>query len=183
MSKATCSTTASPSPPTRTDVAGGLQAEGAYHLNDAHTVRGGIIVEVDRSTSNTTSDVIPLDPITGLQTTDIPTPIVERSAQTAETYSAYLQDEWTVAKGLTLNYGLRFDQFDGYRDENQLSPRINLVWIPIQGTTVHAGYSRYFSPPPFELVGGETVSRFENTTAAPPSTADTTPYAERGQLL
>ena len=163
----------------KTDVAGGLQAEGAYHLNDAHTIRGGIIIEVDRSTSNTTSDVIPLDPITGLQTTDVPTPIVENSAQTAETYSAYLQDEWTVVKGLTLNYGLRFDQFDGYRDENQLSPRVNLVWIPIQGTTVHAGYSRYFSPPPFELVGGETVSKFQNTTAAPLSTADTTPYSER----
>jgi len=163
----------------KSDVAAGLQAEGAYHLNDAHTIRGGIIVEVDRSTSKTTSEVIPLDPITGLQTTDVPTPIVEDSANDAETYSAYLQDEWTVVKGLTLNYGLRFDQFDGFRDENQLSPRVNLVWIPIQGTTVHAGYSRYFSPPPFELVGGETVSKFQNTTAAPLSTADTTPYSER----
>ena len=163
----------------KTDVAAGLQAEGAYHLNDAHIVRAGLVIEVDRSTSQTTSDVIPLDPITGLQTTTTPTAIVDNSGQTAETYSAYLQDEWTVVKGLTLNYGLRFDQFDGFRNENQLSPRVNLVWIPIQGTTVHAGYSRYFSPPPFELVGGETVSKFQNTTAAPLSTADTTPYSER----
>ncbi len=163
----------------KTDVAGGLQAESAYHLNDAHTIRGGVIIEVDRSTSDTTSDVIPLDPITGLQTTQTPTAIAEKSASTAETYSAYLQDEWTLAKGLTLNYGLRFDQFDGFRNENQLSPRVNLVWIPVDGTTLHAGYSRYFSPPPFELVGGETVSKFANTTAAAPVSTDTTPYSER----
>ena len=163
----------------KTDVAGGLQAEGAYTLNDAHTIRGGVIVEVDRSTSNTTSDVIPLSPVTGLQTSQTPEAIVDNSTSTAETYSAYLQDEWTLFKGLTLNYGLRFDQYDGFRDENQLSPRVNLVWIPIDGTTLHAGYSRYFSPPPFELVGGETVSKFANTTAAASVTTDTTPYSER----
>jgi outer membrane receptor for ferrienterochelin and colicins len=156
----------------KTDVAGGLQAEGVYTLNDAHTLRGGVIVEVDRSTSQTTSEVIPISPVTHLQTSETPTVIAENAANTAQTYSAYHQ-------GLTLNYGLRFDQFDGFRDENQLSPRVNLVWIPVPGTTFHAGYSRYFSPPPFELVGGETVSKFNNTTAASLVTTDTTPYSER----
>jgi hypothetical protein len=28
---------------------------------------------------------------------------------------------------------------------------------------VHAGYSRYFTPPPFELIGSETISKFINT--------------------
>ena len=42
----------------KTDMAGGLQAEGVYDLNDAHTLRGGVIVEVDRSTSDTTSQVL-----------------------------------------------------------------------------------------------------------------------------
>lgn len=176
----------------KTDTAGGLQAEAAYHLNDAHTLRAGVIVEVDRTTSATTSDVMLLDAGTNSQIGDTPYAIVDNGARTAETYSAYLQDEWKLTSDLTLNYGLRFDQFDGFRDENQLSPRVNLVWQPAgTGTTVHAGYSRYFSPPPFELIASESVGRFVaptgnpavTSTAAPASTKDTTPYAERANYF
>jgi hypothetical protein len=163
----------------KTDTAGGIQAEGAYKLNDAHTIRAGVIVEVDRSTSKTSSQVIPLDPVTGLQTTTTPETIIDDGEKTAYTYSAYVQDEWKLLRNLTLNYGLRYDEFNGYRDENQLSPRVNLVWLPFETTTFHIGYSHYFSPPPFELVGSETVSKFANTSAASQVTADTTPYAER----
>ena len=165
----------------KSDTAGGLQAEGVYRLSPAHTVRGGVIIEIDRSTSNTSSDVLQTD-ASGAQTDGPPfepITILDSGARTAETYSAYLQDEWKLLENLTLNYGLRFDQFDGYRSENQLSPRVNLVWKATPTTTVHAGYSRYFSPPPFELIGQETVSRFANTTAASEVTLDTTPYAER----
>ena len=165
------------------DTAGGIQAEGVYHLNEAHTVRGGVIVEVDRATSATTSRVIPLDPVTGGQTTDQPIAIVDNGAKTALTASVYLQDEWKVADALIVNYGLRFDQFDGFRHENQLSPRINLVWTPMRGTTVHVGYARYFSPPPFELVGARTIGLFNNTTAASPVTQDDTPFAERANYF
>ncbi len=38
-------------------------------------------------------------------------------------------------------------------------------------------------PPPFELVGGESVGKFVNTTAAPLVTADTTPKAEKANYL
>jgi outer membrane receptor protein involved in Fe transport len=163
----------------KSDTAGGIQVEGVYHLNDAHTLRGGVIIEIDRSTSQTRSQVIPLDPITGLQTTTTPQTIIDDGEKTAYTYSAYIQDEWKLLSNLTLNYGLRFDEFNGFRDENQVSPRVNLVWNPLKGTTFHIGYSHYFSPPPFELIGSESVSKFNNTTAASEVTTDTTPYAER----
>jgi outer membrane receptor protein involved in Fe transport len=169
----------------KSDTAGGVQAEGVYKLTDTHTLRGGVIVEIDRSLSRTASQVLatnaagaqvggpPYEPFT----------IIDDGGKLAQTYSAYLQDEWKLLGNLTLNYGLRFDQFDGYRDQNQLSPRINLVWLPTSTTTVHAGYSRYFSPPPFELVGAETISKFNNTTAAAGAGADTTPYAERANYF
>ena len=167
----------------KSDTAGGVQAEGVYPLTEAHTVRAGIIAQIDRSTSQTSSQVIPLDPVTGLQSTQTPTTIIDNGARTSETFSVYLQDEWKIAGPLTLNYGLRYDQMQAFRKENQLSPRINAVWTATSTTTVHAGYARYFSPPPFELVGGGTVTKFNNTTAAAPNTLDTTPYAERAHYF
>jgi outer membrane receptor protein involved in Fe transport len=46
---------------------------------------------------------------------------------------------------------------------------------------VHGGFSRYFTPPPFELVASGTFTQFAGTTAVPPGseTADTPPLAER----
>jgi len=176
----------------KSDTAGGLQAEGVYHLTAAHTLRAGLIAQIDHSTSKTTSQVMAIDnnpasPSFGQQLGDQPTTIIDDGQKTSETYSVYLQDEWKLASNLTFNYGLRYDQFQSYRNENQLSPRANLVWLPRSGTTVHIGYSRYFSPPPFELVAGQTVGKFTalngnplvTTSAAAPVTADTTPYAER----
>jgi outer membrane receptor protein involved in Fe transport len=184
------------------DESGGVQLEGVYTLNDRHTLRGGVIVEVDHSTSDTTSQVLLLDAATGAQLAPTapfapdpfgtPFTIVDNGGKTAETYSAYLQDEWKLAEGLTLNYGLRFDQFNGFRDENQVSPRVNLVWQATPATTFHAGYARYFSPPPFELIANESVQKFAEpipgrpditTTAAPALTTDTTPFAERANYF
>ncbi len=170
----------------KSDTAGGIQAEGVYHLFDAHTARGGIIAQIDRSTSQTSAQVIPLISsglLAGQQASQQPTTIIDNGARTSETFSAYLQDEWKIAEPLTLNYGLRYDQIQAFRNENQLSPRINAVWTATATTTVHAGYARYFSPPPFELVGGGTISKFANTTAAPANSLDTTPYAERAHYF
>ena len=162
----------------KSDTAGGLQAEGVYHADAAHTIRTGLIVQLDRSTSRTTSQVMPLAP-DGSQLGNQPIPVIDNGAQTSSTESVYVQDEWALTPDLTLNYGLRYDRFNGFRDQDQVSPRVNLVWKPLASTTVHAGYSRYFTPPPFELVGSTAVARFANTTAASPGSLDTTPYAER----
>jgi outer membrane receptor protein involved in Fe transport len=48
-----------------------------------------------------------------------------------------------------------------------VSPRVNLVYKPLEGMTLHGGYSHYFSPPPFELVGTTTVGKFLNSSNAP----------------
>jgi outer membrane receptor protein involved in Fe transport len=176
----------------KTDIAGGVQAEGAYDLNDSHTLRGGVVVEVDHAKSDTTSQVLLIDSTTGEQYSDQPFTIIDDTAKTAETYTAYLQDEWKLLSNLTLNYGVRFDQFNGYVDQNQTSPRINLVWLPTPSTTIHLGYARYFTPPPFELIASESVQKVVTpissspnitTTAAPAITTDDTPTAERAHYF
>jgi outer membrane receptor protein involved in Fe transport len=161
------------------DTAGGVQAEGSYHLSPAHTLRFGVIIEGDRSTSTTTSEVFPLDPVTGAQIGTSPVSIADNGAKLSWTYSAYLQDEWKIADELTLNYGGRFDVVDAYTHAWQFSPRVNAVWKPLDGTTMHAGYARYFTPPPFELVGGRDLSLFTNTSAGAAVSLDSTPKAER----
>ena len=161
----------------KTDLAVGLQAEGVYDLTDAHTLRAGVIVQTDGSTSRTASEVLPVD-AAGMQTSDAPLTIRDDSDRRAWQASLYVQDEWKPLDGVTLNYGLRFDQVDALRAENQLSPRVNVVWQPRAGLTLHAGYARYFTPPPFELVASQTIARFAGTTAAPAVTTDDAPRAE-----
>jgi outer membrane receptor protein involved in Fe transport len=165
----------------KSDTAFGWQTDASYRVSDAHTVRAGFYLQHDDARSNTTSQVLPVDPVTGVQTTDVPLAVVDNGTQSQSIESVYLQDEWTVLSPLTINYGLRFDHYGAYSSGSQLSPRVNFVWKLAEGSTVHGGYSRYFTPPPFELIGSETLGKFLNTTALPPGsvTLDTSPIAER----
>ncbi|HEY8950458.1 MAG TPA: TonB-dependent receptor [Rhizomicrobium sp.] len=185
------------------DTAIGLQAEGAYHLAN-HTIRGGVVVQTERATSKTKSQVLPANcsgsgtmadpfacaPFSGNPTApdynpnfDVPETVIDNGAKTQNTYSVYLQDEWKVFDALTINYGLRFDQYKAYASENQLSPRINIVWQPADGTTIHAGYSRFFTPPPFENISAPSVAKFNNTTASSAITLDDVSKAERANYF
>ena len=159
------------------DFAAGVQTEAVYRWSPAHTVRGGVILQADRSTSNTLSQVFPVNG-SGAQT-GAPITIADRGGSTHEIYSAYLQDEWKLTPMLTLNLGLRADRVHAFLDEGQLSPRINAVWQPMGGTTIHVGYARYFTPAPFELVASTTIARFAGTSAAAPGTLNDPPRAER----
>jgi outer membrane receptor protein involved in Fe transport len=92
----------------------------------------------------------------------------------------YLQDEWKIIPQLTLNVGARFDVFSSsFDDENQLSPRANLIYQPFKSTTMHIGYSRYFTPPPIEDVSGSSLASFAGTSGAPATFADSPVKAER----
>ncbi len=162
------------------DTAIGWQTDGSYKLGDTHTVRAGLYVQHDSSESNTSSWVLPTDE-SGMQTSNVPLTIFDYGTQVQQIQSVYLQDEWQPLTPFTINYGLRYDHYSAYSSGDQLSPRLNAVWQFDTGTTLHGGYSRYFTPPPFELIGATTFTQFAGTTAVPPGsvTLDTPPIAER----
>ncbi len=160
------------------NVAYALQSDAAYKLTDEHTLRGGIFLQSDHSKSLTSSAVIALDDA-GNQLGDVPVNITDNGSKTEWMESVYLQDEWKLISTVTVNFGLRFDKFTAFASGHQVSPRLNVVWQALPDTIIHAGYSRYFSPPPFELVGTQTVAKFVNTTAAAAVSQADTPLAEQ----
>jgi outer membrane receptor protein involved in Fe transport len=162
--------------------ASGVQGDGSWRASPEHTLRSGFYIQRERSPFSSTSNVLPVDE-NGVQTTDQPISIFDSGSKTGWIYSYYLQDEWKIVPTVTLNFGARYDQFAEFVSERQLSPRANLVWQPTDTTTFKAGYSRYFTPPPFELIGNTTIALFANTTAAPANTLDSVAKAERSHYF
>jgi outer membrane receptor protein involved in Fe transport len=162
----------------QSDRASTLQADFAMPWAANHTLRYGLYGEYDRAFTNTNSLVFPANP-DGSQASTTPFGIFTTSNITAKTYAAYLQDEWNISDSWTVNYGLRGDQYTAAREESQLSPRVGAVWQATESTTVHAGYSRYFTPPQTELISSEDIAAFTNTTNAVKNYGNNTPLAER----
>ncbi len=124
----------------------GIQTDASYRWADAHTLRAGFIVSTERTLVNNASLLLPLDDMG--DPLDAPFGVIDSSKKTGWLFGTYLQDEWKITNQLTLNAGLRFDQMWQYVDANQLSPRISLTYTPFDGTVLHVGYARYFTPPP-----------------------------------
>jgi outer membrane receptor protein involved in Fe transport len=151
----------------RADLAEGVQADASTQLATSHTLRFGLLFTAERATARTNSLVFPCNDPDCASVSGTPEPVNGGAGETGTTASFYLQDEWRVAPALTLNYGLRYDILNAYTDTQQLSPRVNLVYQPEAATTLHAGYSRYFTPPSLELISGQSIAKFAGTTAYP----------------
>ena len=151
----------------RSSFSNGLQGDGSYRLSDAHTIRMGYFAQYEDIQSNNTSAVFPVD--ANGNVSGAPFSITDNNPKNGNTiFSLYLQDEWKPLDKLTVNYGLRFDHMDAFVTAGQLSPRLGLVYKATPDTTLHAAYSRYFTPPPTELVQNKTLDLFANTSNATP---------------
>jgi outer membrane receptor protein involved in Fe transport len=144
----------------------GTQFDASYQMNSAHTLRAGFMVTAEKTDVSNISTVLPVDPTTGAIS---PTPFTVTDTNTLVGWNlgAYVQDEWKLTNQLTFNYGIRFDQLYQFVDANQFSPRASLVYKPFDGTTFHAGYARYFTPPMQAQATQSNLSLFTNTTNQP----------------
>ena len=110
--------------------------------------------------------MLPVDPDTGAIS---PTPftITDVNSLLGWNIGTYVQDQWKLTNQLTFNYGIRFDQLYQYVDANQFSPRATFIYKPFDGTTFHAGYARYFTPPMQAQATQSNLALFTNTTNQP----------------
>jgi outer membrane receptor protein involved in Fe transport len=150
----------------RSNSSSGVQFDASYKLNDTHTLRAGLAYT--RQTTHSDNAVGVFDMADdGSQLSTDPRTIIDNTSQIGKTSSVYLQDEWHISAPLTLNYGVRFDKVNAYVDEQQWSPRVNLAYQVSKGTALHAGYSRYFTPPPQELAAQSSIDKYAGTSNAP----------------
>jgi outer membrane receptor protein involved in Fe transport len=166
----------------RSSFSNGLQGDGSYHLNDAHTIRVGFFSSIENITSDNTSTVFPVD--ANGNVSGAPFTITDNNPKNGNTlFGLYLQDEWKPIEKFTVNYGLRYDQMDAFVEANQLSPRLGMVYKVIPETTLHAAYARDFTPPPTELISSKTLSRFANTSNAAPDNLNSPVVPERSDYF
>jgi len=140
------------------DWAGGVQAEGAYVLDAHHTARAGGVFSY-----GTVRNLL------DLSVTDIAGGAIRHVVDASRAHrvgaSLFLQDEWSFADHLTLNFGGRLDHVSGIADATRAEPRVNLVWAGPSGTTLHAGYARYLVAP--SLYPADQLRNLAGTTATP----------------
>ena len=167
----------------RSDWSSGLQGDFAYRGIAQHTIRTGYLLQGERAEFDNHSLTFPGTP--GKQTSDVPIQIVDNRAETVWLYGIYLQDEWRPAEApkLTVNYGARFDLYDGFTRSVQFSPRFTAAYQLFEPTTIHGGYARYFTPPPTENVSVLDIKAFNNTVVEPAVKADSNISPERANYF
>ena len=159
----------------------GLNEDTSYHLNDQHTLRAGFTFTFENASINSQNQTFPIAPDGTIGTSSLSIP--NNSALNGALWGFYLQDEWKPIKHLTVNFGARFDAVSGWLNQNQISPRINASYELTTNTVIHAGYARYFTPPPLETIPQSTVTAFSGTTAAPEVSQSSPVQSERSHYF
>jgi outer membrane receptor protein involved in Fe transport len=161
----------------RKSLLNGFEFDAADRISDAHTLRTGLTFSIEKTQVQDLSTVLPLDP----DDNPLPTPVT-LNAYTPKTgwiAGGYVQDEWRMRPDLTLNTGLRFDQMNQFVSANQFSPRIALLYKPVDDTSLHAGVSRYFTPPMQAQATPNNLALYHNTTQQQAITLDDPVRPER----
>jgi len=146
----------------RKSLLNGLQFDASNRLTDAHTLRGGFGLSIEKTQVQDLSTVLPLDS----DGNPLPTPVTvnDYTSKVGWNAGAYLQDAWRIRPDLTFDIGLRFDQMNQFVAASQWSPRLDVIYTPFTGTSMHAGVSRYFTPPMQAQATQDNLALFQHTT-------------------
>ena len=147
---------------TRKSLLNGLELDAADRLSESHTLRAGLTSSIERTQVDDLATVLPLDPAGNPYLP--PETLNDYTSKLGWVAGGYVQDEWRMRRDLTLNAGLRFDQMNQFVSAHQASPRIVLIFRPMEDTSLHAGVSRYFTPPMQGQATPNNLALFQNTT-------------------
>ena len=166
----------------RSSFTNGFQLDTGYRLTDTDTIRTGGQFSGNGVAIQNRALVFPADSM-GMQTRNVPFRVVDNTSVTEFFYGGYLQNEWRPLDGLIVNVGARLDRYRGFTEGSQLSPRAGLSYQLTPATVVHAAYSRYFTPPPAELVTATDARLFQHTTGAVASPGNTKVSPDRSHYF
>ena len=132
---------------------------------------------VERNDTNTGTFAV--DPVTGAVAA-FPEEIVDDTRNNGTEAGAYIQDEWKILPTVTINYGVRLDEFAAsFDNEGQVSPCVQRGLEGHPADDGARGVFAVFRAPPVQYVPPGTIAKFANTTNAPANTLDDPPVAER----
>jgi outer membrane receptor protein involved in Fe transport len=159
----------------------GMQFDSGFKINDQHTLRAGFAVTAESTNVTNTQTVLPVT-AAGVV---LPNPytVVDRNSLVGWNLGGYIQDEWKITDKFVLNAGLRFDQLYQFVNANQFSPRLGFVYKPFDGTSTHAGYARYFTPPMQAQAVPADLSLVANSTNQPAIPLDNKVLPERSHYF
>lgn len=145
------------------------------YVGHGHTLKAGI--QYTRTPVRENFSFYPTDPnafgpIQDENGSLFPNPVLQFSAsnpftfnneRTGRTLSGFVQDRFSPFKNLTLDLGVRFDDYKLLIHERAASPRIGLAYLaPKTQTVFRLSYNRLFQPPPAEnllLASSEEAAR------------------------
>jgi len=165
-----------------------INADASHPWAEHHTLRAGARLNTTYTREGDGVGVFTAggeDPVTGqtVVATLPPFRITDQHDKYGVDASAYAEDEWQATPRLNLNFGLRLDATHAYVTASQLSPRLVATYRAASGTVFHAGYARYFIPPPIENVSPTNVREFDGTTNAADVEADDPVKVERSNYF
>jgi len=162
----------------RQSLMNGLQGDMSYDVNEKNKLRYGFYFTTETFKNRSANFLFPTD-INGDQAANDPSRVNDSHSKSAQFYSLYVQDEFKPIEKLTLNFGARFDKSAAYLNEQQISPRFGAVYEMSKKTKLHAGFSRYFTPPPLAQIANPNLNNFADTTNAPENFNNGKARAER----
>jgi iron complex outermembrane receptor protein len=92
--------------------------------------------------------------------------------QSSKVWGLYAQDEYAIAKHLTLNAGVRYDHYDTFGGTTH--PRLGLIYAPRQQTAIKLLYGGAFrAPNSYELFYGSASASMKGNPTLKPETIKT----------
>jgi outer membrane receptor protein involved in Fe transport len=160
------------------DLSNSLQGDLSYQPLLSHSLRCGFYIGEYGVEADEQSLVFPVG-AQGQQLQKTPITVGSNLNRIVVVGGVYAEDTWHITDKLGVNFGTRWDILSGFSNGDQISPTINLFYQWRPGTTLHAGFARYFQVPNFQATPPGMFAEFKGTSGAVGVNGNPFPVPER----